>query len=140
MFSEPVARPFYDLLGIRVSPEDASILELPRNARLENSRGEVHGGAITTILDAAMARVVRERDEEILGAATVELGVHFLRAGKGTLFAAGQLRSVSKNLSVAEAAVWGVARDEPVAIARATFRVFRRGDISTSATAPVQGS
>lgn len=125
MSSAPISphRPFYDLLGLRVDPRtDRAVVHLPRRPQLDNSRGYVHGGATTTLLDAALARAVR-LDSTTSSAVTVDITVHFLRPGSGDLIGTAQVVSSGSTIAVAEAEVLD-SRGNRVARATATFRLY----------------
>lgn len=85
---------------------DCAVVEMPFNEVFANSRGDVSGGAITTVLDLALAAAVRSHDPEGFSVSTVELSTHFLascaspfmvharctRRGKRICFAQGEAR------------------------------------------------
>ncbi|MNV62399.1 Thioesterase superfamily protein [compost metagenome] len=86
--------------------DDCAVVEMPFNEVFTNSRGDVSGGAITTVLDLSLAAAVRSHDPEGFSVSTVELSTHFLapctspfkvharctRRGKRICFAQGEAR------------------------------------------------
>jgi uncharacterized protein (TIGR00369 family) len=106
------ARPYYRLLGFRTeSGEGAgrSKLVLESRGELENSRGDVHGGVIASLLDAAMGVAVRSALKPGQGATTVSLTVNYVAPGRGTLTARGRVVRAGRTLASVEADVTDAA-------------------------------
>ena len=70
-----------------------------------NSRGEVHGGALATMLDAALVNAARSTMPEGTAAATVNLSVNYLSPGAGKLTARGRVVRKGRSLVSAEAII-----------------------------------
>ncbi len=122
-------RPFYALLGLQVvsAEEGQSLVSLPARPSLANSRGNVHGGAIATLLDAALAAATRSRLAPGAGATTITLTTAYLAPASGPLTASGRLLRLGRSIATAEA----TAKDEsgtPVAHALGTLRIIKRRD------------
>lgn len=118
-------RPFYDLLGLEVDPrDDKSVVRLPYRTELGNSRDHVHGGAIATLLDAAASRAVRQANPQAAGVATIDVTVHYLKAGIKTLTAEGRVVSNGGTIAVTESQV-RTEDGDLIATATATFRIFK---------------
>jgi acyl-CoA thioesterase len=124
---DPAAgRPYYRLLGLRAAagePEGRSRLVLESRGELENSRGDVHGGVIASLLDAAMGVAVRSALKPGQGATTVSLTVNYLAPGRGTLVARGKVVRVGRSLASVEAEVTD-ADGTVAAHAVATMRIL----------------
>jgi len=123
-----LARPYYRLLGLRSEPGEPagrSKIRLDSRHDLENSRGDVHGGVIASLLDAAVAVAVRSAFTEGEGATTVSLTVNYVEPGRGTLTAAGHVIRAGRSIASAEATVTDAA-GRIVAHAVATMRVAKR--------------
>jgi uncharacterized protein (TIGR00369 family) len=110
-----VTRPYYRLLGLRAEsgqPKGHSLIRLDSRAELENSRGEVHGGVVASMLDATMGVAVRSLLENGEGATTVSLTVNYVKPGSAVLVAKGRVvrsgRTISSAEAVAEDASGGV--------------------------------
>ncbi len=119
------ARPFYTLLGIRpVEAQDGrSVVVLDANPALGNSRGDVHGGAVYSLLDVAAASAARSTLPDAGGAATISLTVTYMEAGRGRLTAHGLVLRAGKTIIAVEAE----ARDATgklIAKAHGTMRAF----------------
>ena len=119
-------RPYYRLLGLRVEagePAGLSKLVLESRSELENSRGEVHGGVIASLLDVAMGVAVRSTLPQSDGATTVSLTVNYVAPGRSTLTARGRVVRKGRTLASVEATVTD-ASEQIVAHAVGTMRVL----------------
>jgi len=127
-FEDPAAsRPFYRLLGLEAEagqPAGCSSIRLNSRPELENSRGEVHGGVVASMLDAAMGVAVRSLLTTGEGATTVSLTVNYLEPGRATLIAQGRVVRSGRTLASAEATVKDVS-GRAVAHAVGTLRIIR---------------
>src|SRR5690606_14760846 len=59
-----------------------------------NSRGDVHGGAIASLLDCGLAAAVRSHDPAAFGVVTIDLTLHFVSAGGGDLIATARCEQI----------------------------------------------
>ena len=104
---DPAAtRPYYRLLGLRTEPGDPpgqSTLVLESRPDLENSRSDVHGGVIASLLDAAMSVAVRSALSRAHSATTVSMTINYVTAGRGTLIARGQVVRRGRTIASVEA-------------------------------------
>jgi uncharacterized protein (TIGR00369 family) len=127
MQADPVAsRPYYRMLGIRNEPcteRGRSTLRIESRPEFENSRGEIHGGVVASLLDAAMAVAVRSACEPGQGAATISMTVNYVQPGRGTLVAHGTALRTGRSVASAEARVVDAA-GALVAHAIGTMRVI----------------
>ena len=118
--------PYYEYLGFEVVKWAGGAVRIafPYRPELGNSRGHMHGGAITSLVDACLSQAVKSGLPTPAGAiATVNLAVNFLRMGKGSLVGEGRIVRLGKTVVAAEAYVKDEA-GEAVAQAIGTFRVF----------------
>jgi len=92
---------------------------------LANSRGEVHGGAIATLLDCALASSVRSHDPAAFGVATIDLTLHFVAAGKGDLTATAHCERRGRSISFARGEV-RTGDGTLVALATGSFKLIER--------------
>jgi uncharacterized protein (TIGR00369 family) len=120
-----VQRPFYKLIGVTVleAADGASLVRLEPTAETANVRGDVHGGALATMLDAALANAARSVTAAGSGVATVNLSINYLAPGQGTLIARGRVVRAGRSLVSAEATVTDAA-GAAVAQAIGTLRVI----------------
>lgn len=118
--------PFMNLLGLQaVSLEaDQAVTFLPWRADLTNSRGDIHGGTLMSVLDFTLSAACRALDRD-LGVITIDMNTSFMAPGRGDLtFTARALRR-GASMHFCE----GEARDAQgvlVAKATATFKVVRQ--------------
>lgn len=56
---------------------------MPANPAYTNSRGDVHGGAISVLLDCTLASAARSHDPTAFGVATVDITIHYLAPVRG---------------------------------------------------------
>jgi len=120
-----VQRPFYRHIGVTVveAAEGASLVRLDPMAETENIRGDVHGGALATMLDAALVNAARSTLPEGSGAATVTLSINYLAPAQGALTARGRVVRAGRSLISAEASITDAA-GAVVAQAIGTLRVI----------------
>lgn len=120
-----VQRPFYKLIGLFVveAADGASLVRLDATEDTANSRGEVHGGALATMLDAALVNAARSVLPDGSGAATVNLSVNYLAPGRGALTARGRVVRAGRSLISADATITDAA-GAVVAQAIGTLRVI----------------
>lgn len=73
-----------NLTGTHIGGHRAQTL-LPPHPAMSNSRGDVHGGLIATLLDCTLAAATRAHDPGRYGVATIDLTLHYLSPGRGAL-------------------------------------------------------
>jgi len=97
-----------------------------------NSRGDVHGGAIATLLDCTLAAAVRSHDPAAYGVATIDLTLHFVATASGDLVATAHCERRGRSISFAR----GEVRAEDgalVALATGSFKLIARAQASAGA-------
>ncbi len=120
---------FYMLLGMRVEglEEGKSRLVLPVERKLLNAGGVVHGGALASLADAAIAAALAtlmdlERETMI----TVEMKINYLAPVRdGWVSAEGKVIQKGKSIAVGEACLYD-SGGRMVAKATATFMIRER--------------
>jgi uncharacterized protein (TIGR00369 family) len=118
--------PFMQYIGLKAETlsEDFARTRLPVNPWLVNSRGDVHGGTLMSVLDFTLSAAARSHDPHNIGVATIEMSTHFLDSARGELvFEAKVLRS-GRSTAFTEGAVIN-AEGKTVCVARATFRLIK---------------
>lgn len=130
-WSDPAnTRPFYRHLGLEADPqagEGRSLVRLRIRPELGNSHGGIHGGAIMSLLDAAMGIAARTVVGKGQGVTTVSLSINFVGAGTGDLVARGRVVRRGRTIASTEA----VAEDSEgrvVAHALGTMRIVGKPD------------
>jgi len=79
--------PLYIHLGFALDALDdgRSQVRLRFQPHLGNSRGEVHGGTVAAIIDAAMSQAVRSLVDKEMGVATMTMNLNYLSPAKGEI-------------------------------------------------------
>ena len=119
-------RPYYRLLGFCTQPDQPrgnSRIILKSRPDLENSRGDVHGGVVASMLDAAMGVALRSMLPQVSNATTVSLTVNYLEPGRETLIATGKVVRSGKTLASIEATMED-SSGRAVAHALGTMRIL----------------
>lgn len=119
--------PFMHFIGLvpeSIAPAYART-SLPWRADLTNSRGDVHGGTLMSVLDFTLSAAARGSADGTEGMATIDMNTSFLSPGTGDLVI--EARCLRKGASIAFCE--GEVRrtdGELVARATATFKIIRR--------------
>ncbi len=115
--------PFYAHLGLELQSlaDGRSDIRLPFRKEYANTRGEVHGGAIATLVDAAMSQAVRSTVETGSRVATISMTLNYLAPAQGDLRCRGAIVRAGRSLSFVEAEVTD-STGTVVCRASATFR------------------
>ena len=117
------APPYYEYLGFQLDElaDGRSSVRLPFRKQLGNSRGEVHGGAVASLADAAMSQAVRSKIELGSKVATISFTLNYLAPAHGDVVARGAVVKGGRGISFAEAEVTD-AGGTTVCRATATYR------------------
>jgi len=101
--------PLYIHLGFILDALDdgRSQVRLVFQPHLGNSRGEVHGGTIAAIIDAAMSQAVRSLVDREMGVATMTMNLNFLAPAKGEIVCRGTVVKRGRSIMFTEAEVVG---------------------------------
>jgi len=72
--------PFEQFIGLKIADavEGRAVLTLPFTVKLANGGGVMHGGAMTTLADTAVAMAIKSRLPQGTNFATTELKMEFL--------------------------------------------------------------
>ena len=123
---------YWGTLSITVeSAEEGHVrLRLAMRPELGTRRPDaMHGGAITSLIDAAAGAATstlrREDDESWAGQATTDLNVTFLNAATTDVVAEGRVLRSSRSFSFVSVEVRD-AEEQLVAAGRATYAIIRR--------------
>lgn len=90
-----------------------------------NSRGDVHGGAIASLLDCALAAAVRSHDPVAYGVLTIDLTLHYVASAGGDLVATAHCERRGRGVSFARGEVHA-ADGTLVALATGAFKLVER--------------
>jgi len=120
--------PYWEHIGIKeITLENGtSLLELPVKREITQSWGNVHGGVIASLVDAAVGAALRSTLEEHEGGVTVEMKLNYLRPANGDiLYAKGKIVQKGKSIVIGQATIENDAGEE-VAIGIATYMMRQR--------------
>lgn len=116
--------PFYQHLGLQLDALDdgRSAIRLPFRPEYGNTRGEMHGGAVATLVDAAMSQAVRSLVAMGSKVATITMTLNYLAPSHGELTCKGTVVKRGRSVMFVEAEVTD-DRGETVCRGSATYRV-----------------
>lgn len=117
--------PLYIHLGFQLDAlaDGRSAVRLPFQPHLGNTRGDVHGGTVAAIVDAAMSQAVRSLVDTGLGVATMSMTLNYLAPARGEIVCRGTVVKRGRSIMFTEAEVTG--EDGEVACrASASYRVL----------------
>ena len=120
--------PYWEHIGIKeITLENGtSLLELPVKREITQSWGNVHGGVVASLIDAAVGAALRSTLEEHEGGVTVEMKLNYLRPANGDiLYAKGKIVQKGKSIVIGQATIENDAGEE-VAIGIATYMMRQR--------------
>lgn len=117
--------PFYAHVGLQLDEigDGRATIRLPYEKHLGNSRGEMHGGAMATMADAAMSQAVRSTIPLGSAVATITMTLNYLAPAHGELTAKGVVVRGGKSVVYAEVEITD-GKGGAVCRASATFRVM----------------
>lgn len=117
--------PLYIHLGFELDALDdgRSQVRLRFQPHLGNSRGEVHGGTVAAIVDAAMSQAVRSLVDLGVGVATMTMNLNFLAPAKGEIVCRGSVIRRGRSIMFTEAEVVG-EDGETACRASASYRIL----------------
>ena len=122
----PSLPPFYEHLGLALEALGGGkcVCALPYAKHFGNSRGEVHGGIVASVLDIAMSQAARSAIPELTNIATISMTVNYLAPALGVLTCNAVLVRAGGTIAFAEGEVTD-AKGTPVCRATGTYRIRR---------------
>ncbi|MEN9560696.1 MAG: hypothetical protein RLZZ502_1907 [Pseudomonadota bacterium] len=120
--------PFLSSLGVHAlkmnAEEDSALISIDLHRGLENSISALHGGAIASLLDVAMAAAARARDRSVR-VTTIEMHIHYMRPAQApVVYATGKLTHGTGSMAFTEAICHNEA-GEVFARATGTFKKLK---------------
>ena len=115
---------FAELVGTVLSSAvgGRAAVSLKAEERHLNPSGTVHGGCISTFIDASMAETLNTMTEEDEQPFTIQITVNYMKPGKpGTLTSTAQVRKGGERITIVEAEVVQEEDDEVIALATGTY-------------------
>ena len=129
--------PFYGHLGLELESlrDGHGIIRLPRKDEFCNSRGEVHGGIVASLLDIALSQAVRSALSPTTSCATISLNLNYLGPAFGNLTCRAAVVRSGRRISFAEGEV---VDEKGMAVCKAigTYRII----VPKTATASTGGN
>jgi acyl-CoA thioesterase len=119
--------PFWDYIGMREEVIENGYAEVRINItdHLKQRRGAVHGGVLSSLVDAVVGSAIRSKLSEDQLSATVELKVNYLRPAIGDyMVAKAKLSHLGKTIAVGQAEIYD-PEDRLVAIGTATYMILK---------------
>lgn len=119
--------PFLKLLGVRAVQREPgrAVVALDVRPELTNSWHVAHGAVVTALLDCSMSAAARTSAGHNGGVMTIDLSVHFVRAGAGRLTAEARVLRGGGAIVFCESEVRDAA-GELVAKGMGSFKLRRR--------------
>ena len=115
---------FTELVGTELSSaEDGhAAVSLQAEGQHLNPSGTVHGGVISTLIDAAMAEALNTMTDEEEQPFTIQITVNYMKPGKpGRITSTAEVRKGGEQITIVEAEVVQEDDDEVLALATGTY-------------------
>ncbi len=120
------------------------LMRLPYAERLVGNpdSGVLHGGAVTSLLDATCGVAVHMKVDRALRIATLDLRIDYLRPATPRLdvLALAECYHLTRNVAFLRAVAYHEGESVDVAAATSTFAVFREGLTRSSITLETEGA
>ena len=119
--------PFMHFIGLvpESISEGRARTSLPWRADLTNSRGDIHGGTLMSVLDFTLSAAARGSVEADVGMATIDMTTSFMSPGSSDLVIEARCLRRGASIAFCEGEIFN-DKGELVAKASATFRVIKR--------------
>ncbi len=123
-----ISSPFMELVGARPEAMDKDYCRtsMPWKDDVTNTRGDIHGGAIVSVMDLTMSVAARSHAPHDFGCATIEISTHFLEPVAGDIIIEGRCVRRGKSLAFCDGTIKSAQTGNLIAIARATFKLIDR--------------
>jgi uncharacterized protein (TIGR00369 family) len=117
---------FFETLGMHLlrAGDGEAAVELRCREALGNRKGDVHGGAIASLIDVAMSEAIRASLRDVDGLATISMTINYLDVGRGDLAGTGKATRLGRTTAFATAEIRDGA-GTLVATGQGVFRIIR---------------
>lgn len=138
--------PHSHALGFRYVEHEVGrvVFDLPYREDLigDPATGVIHGGVITTLIDAVCGQAVLTRLEEMRRIATLDLRIDYLRPARGgkTVRCVAECYRLTKHVAFTRATAHDGDERDPLATSAGTFMVFEDTRSSHAAAGLVGGA
>ena len=118
--------PFYEHLDLQLETIEGGkcTIRLPYVKHFGNTRGEVHGGIVASLLDITLSQALRSTFHSPADVATISMTVSYLAPAVGELVCNGEVVRAGRSVAFAEGAVTD-QNGASVCRAVATYRILR---------------
>jgi len=118
--------PFYDHLGLHVLDigDGVASLMLTPSTALGNSKGDLHGGAIASMMDITLSQAVRSAYPQGINVATISMTVNYLAPSQGKAISHGRVIRSGGSIAYAEGDVKNESGDIVCRVS-ASYRIIR---------------
>jgi uncharacterized protein (TIGR00369 family) len=118
--------PYYDHIGLEVLSigEGVASLMLKPKSALGNSKGDLHGGAIASMLDITLSQAVRSAYPKNINLSTISMTVNYLSPSQGIATSHGQVIRSGNSIAYAEGEVKNELGDIVCRVS-ASYRIIR---------------
>jgi uncharacterized protein (TIGR00369 family) len=118
--------PFYAHLDLQLEAigDGKCTIRLPYAKHFGNTRGEVHGGIVASLLDITLSQALRSTFHSEADVATISMTVSYLAPAVGELVCEGDVVRAGRSVAFAEG---GVIDQNGASVCRAvaTYRILR---------------
>ncbi len=118
--------PLMEYLGLVPEHIEANLARtrLPWRVELTNSRGDVHGGTLMSVLDFTLSAAARGSLEAGVSMATIDMTTSFMAPANGDLVIEGRCIKLGRSIAFCEGDIFD-DKGQRVCKASATFKVIR---------------
>lgn len=118
--------PFMRYLGLRTESLTPDLVRtyLPASDKLVNSRGDVHGGTLMSVLDFTLSAAARAHEPLQYGVVTIEMSTHFMATAQGDLTFEARVLRRGRSIAFCEGTAYDT-NGTAVCTSRATFRLVK---------------
>ena len=118
--------PFYEHLGLELETlaDGKCTIRMPYAKHFGNTRGEMHGGIVASLLDITLSQALRSTFHSPADVATISMTLSYLAPAVGDLECQGEVVRAGRSVAFVE----GTAVDQngdSVCRAVATYRILR---------------
>ncbi len=120
--------PFMAFLGLvpETLENDFCRTRLPARADLTNSRGQLHGGTLMSVLDFTLSAAARGHSPLTVGVATIEMSTHFMDAAEGDVVIEARCLRRGRSIAFCEGTVLSAKTGTPLVVGRASMKLLQR--------------
>jgi len=120
--------PFMHALGLIPETIDTHFCRtrLPARPDLANSRGDVHGGTLMSVLDFTLSAAARGHAPATTGVATIDLSTHFMDAARGEVIIEATCLRRGRSIAYCEGRVLDAETAQCLVVAHGAFKLLER--------------